>query len=125
MGKIFTVDEGGLPLIPEGEYKAVFTKYEEKKALAYGDALRIDFEIKEGDFSGTVINTLVSEKLSPKSRFGKLVSALTGQPLKAKDGVDLDELLGKPCSIVVGTTEGKAGYGDFSTIVEFKEFSEE
>src|SRR3972149_5287990 len=121
MGKIFTVDEGGLPLIPEGEYKAVFTKYEEKKALAYGDALRIDFEIKEGDFNGTVLNTLVSERLSPKSRFGKLVSALTGQPLKAKDGVDLDELLGKPCSIVVGTTEGKAGKGEKIPLVPWKE----
>lgn len=125
MGKIFTVDEGGLPLIPEGEYKAVFTKYEEKKALAYGDALRIDFEIKGGDFSGTILNTLVSERLSPKSRFGQLVKAITKQPLKTKDNVDLDQLVGKNCLIVVGTTEGKAGYGDFSTIVEFKELSEE
>lgn len=124
MGKIFTVGDSGLPLIPEGEYKAKFMSYEEKKGLAYGDALKVNFEISEGDFQGTVLNTLVSEKLSPQSRFGQIVRALTRKPLKVKEGIDIDSLVGSPCVIVVQTKEGKGDYGDFSIVTEVKAVSE-
>jgi hypothetical protein len=124
MSKIFTVSDGGLPLITEGEYKATFVEYEEKKGLAYGDALKMNFEVSEGDFQGTVLNTLVSERLSPQSRFGQTVCALTGKPLKIKQDFDLDSLIGTPCIIVVQTQQGKGSYGDFSTIIEIKELSE-
>lgn len=125
MSKIFTVGEGGLPLIPEGEYKASFKSYEEKTGLAYGDAIRMDFEIIEDEFKDIVVNTLVSMKLSPQSRFGRAVSALTKRPLKPKEDIDLDALIGDSCVVVVRTVEGKGSYGDFSAVAEVKALPED
>lgn len=124
MSKIFTVSDAGLPFIVEGEYKAQFKGYEEKTGLAYGDALRINFEISEGEYQGTVLNTLVSQKLSPQSRLGLMVKALTKKPLKKDTEVNLDELVGTKCIIRVATVEGKGNYGDFSTVAEVKPISE-
>lgn len=125
MGLTMSVSDGGLPSIPEGEYKAKFVSYEVKEGLLYGDAVKLNCEIVDGDFKGTVLNALVSKKLSAQSRLGGAVRAFTGKPLKAKQEVDLDKLIGSVCVIVVKTEPGKGEYADFSTIIEFKALSGE
>lgn len=120
MAKILTVNSGGLPFIPEGIYTATFVGYEEKRGLAYGDALKMNFEITEGDHKGTVLNQLVSERLSPQSNLGKIVRCLQGKPLKMSQEIDLDKLVGSACKIVVRTIAGEGTYADFSSVIEVK-----
>lgn len=121
MTKFFVADDSGLPFVPEGKYKAKFIGYEEKKGLAYGDAIKMNFEISEGEYEKTQLNHLVADKSSIQSKLAKDIRALLGgKPLKVGEKTDLDSLIGSLCIIVVVTEEGKAGYSDFSTISEVK-----
>lgn len=108
----------GLPLIPAGEYPAVFEGIEEKKGLRFGDALRLEFKVDEGDQKGVILDCLARDRLSPKTKLGQILSVLLGEPLKEDTDIDFEILKGAPCVIVVSTV--KSSSGDFSTIQEVK-----
>ena len=112
------VVSSGLPLIPAGEYPAVFEGCEEKKGLRFGDALRLEFRIDSGDQEGTVLDCLARDRLSPKTKLGQILSVLMGEPLKEDTDIDFEILKGSHCLIVVSTV--KNSKGDFSTISEVK-----
>lgn len=112
------VVSSGLPLIPAGEYPAVFERCEEKKNLKFGDALRLEFKITEGEQQGVTLDCLARDRLSPKTKLGQILSVLLGEPLKEDTDIDFEILKGAPCEIVVATV--KSSSGDFSTIQEVK-----
>jgi hypothetical protein len=119
MSSIFRVKKSGLPLIPEGEYSAVFASHEVKEGLQYGDAVRMVFEIDDGEQKGTSLDLLARAELKSSTKFGQILSTLLGKPLKEDTDVDLETLYGTPCLIEVVTRSGNKG-GNFSTIEKVK-----
>ncbi len=118
MTKLFKVESSGLPLIKEGEYEAVFDGYEDVEKAKFGPTIKLKFRITEGEYKDTVIDMLASAKLTPKTKFGQVVSTLKGGELKVDEELDLESLVGTPCTIVVVTIH--ADSGDFSRIEKLK-----
>lgn len=118
MKMIRKVISSGLPLIPAGEYPAVFEGYQEKKGLKFGDALRLEFKVSEGDQEGVILDCLARDRLSPQTKLGQIVSVLLGETLKEDTELDFESLKGSPCVIMVSTV--KSNTGDFSTIQEVR-----
>jgi hypothetical protein len=91
--------------IPEGLYKATVKNVEEGSG-EYGDYLKFIFEISEGKQKGVERNLIASKKLS-KSTNGKssklygVVKALNKESLEEGQEVIFDNLVGKPCQILV------------------------
>lgn len=119
MKMIFKVSKGGLPLIPEGEYNAVFAGHEVLEGLKFGDAVKLMFEVDEGPHSGTILDMLANAKLTTRSKFGLVVTVIQGKPLKEDQEIDLEALEGSPCRIKVITVKDDYG-GEFSTIEQVK-----
>lgn len=118
MPKIFKVESSGLPLIDEGEHQAVFDGYEDVEKAKYGPTIKLKFRIAEGKYKDTVIDMLASAKLTPKTKLGQAVAILTGENLKIDGEVDLESLVGTPCTIDVKTINSEQG--DFSRIEKVK-----
>lgn len=101
---LVTENEGAKP-IPEGLYKACVKEIVENNGQ-HGVYLRIAFEIIDGTYKGTVKNTLASLKLY-KSQDGKnsklfdLVKAVLKTEPTVGSSLDLMQLIGKPCQILV------------------------
>jgi hypothetical protein len=100
------VKETDLPKpIPEGLYKAVVKEVSEDKG-EYGEYLKFIFEISEGEEKGTTRSALASKKLS-RTKSGKAsklvgyVEALTKTKLEKGEVLDLEQMVGKSCQILV------------------------
>lgn len=105
LNNILVTEGGGSKPIPEGLYKAVVKELEEKTGQN-GVYLRVSFETTEGEFKGIMKNTLASLKLS-RSQDGKnsklfdIVKAVLKTEPTAGSSLDLMQLIGKPCQILV------------------------
>lgn len=116
MGKILTFSKsGGLPLVPPDDYIAIFSGYRERNDLEFSPAFELNFQIDEGENKGTIINCLTSVSQSEKSKLFRIIVAILG---KEPEKIDLDELIGRPCVIVVKTVNGKKG--EFSQVTEVR-----
>ena len=117
MGKTFKVGSGSLPLIPPGEYSAIFAGSEDT-TTRFGDAIKLKFQIDEGEHEDTVLHQLAKPSLTPSTKLGKTISALMGESLRVNTDIDLDSFMWASCLIVVKTVHGTTG--DYSTIEEVK-----
>lgn len=96
--------DGSKP-IPEGLYKA-FVKEIKEGTGEFGDYVKIALEITEGEYEGVIKTMIASLKLS-KSKNGKnsklfdVVKAVLKTEPKPGESLDLTELIGKTCHILV------------------------
>jgi hypothetical protein len=104
-----------LPVVPPGEYIAIFSWFRERNDLKFSPSFELHFKIDDGQFKGTIVNCLARESNSPKSKLFGIITAILG---KEPEKIDLDELIGKPCIIVVRTVKGRDS--DYSQVVEVK-----
>ena len=105
LNNILVTEGSGSQPIPEGLYKALVKELEEKTGQN-GVYLKISFEITDGEFKGVTKNTLASLKLS-RSKDGKnsklfdIVKAVLRTEPTTGSALDLMQLIGKPCQILV------------------------
>lgn len=113
MSIILKVKETESVMIPEGLYKATVKQIEEGTGN-FGDYLKFIFEISEGEFMGVIKNTIASKKLTT-SKSGKssklydIVEAINKEKPTANEDLDIEELLGKSCQILVKNDKEKDG----------------
>lgn len=111
------------PAIPEAVYKAALVFVDEGTGQ-YGDYLKLTFEIVDGEHKGTVKTLMCSKKLT-KSKSGKssklfdVVKALTKSDPGSGASIDLEDLIGKPCQIVIKNGKEKDGvmYQNITTVL--------
>jgi hypothetical protein len=84
-----------------GLYPAKFQMIDEKTGN-YGPYLIWTFQL---DKNGTHVSYLTSRSFLSNSKARKLVEALKGRPMKDGEEVDLDELFGAPCQLLIEIAE--------------------
>ncbi|MFC1710407.1 hypothetical protein ACFL0F_01980 [Patescibacteria group bacterium] len=100
------VKETDLPKpIPEGLYKAVVKEVSENEG-EYGEYLKFIFEITGDKEKGATRSALASKKLSKtksgkKSKLCGFVEALTKTSLEKGEVLDVEQMVGKSCQILV------------------------
>ncbi len=91
--------------IPEGTYKAIVKSLDEKEGQ-FGEYVRLEFEISDGEYKGTLRTTVASKKfsLSKTGRNSKLYDLLGGffkDKIASGETLNLNEVIGKKCQILV------------------------
>lgn len=94
--------------VPAGTYMAKFAGVEMTNHIEYGKGLRFTFEIMEGPCAGMKASRVTSAVPTPKNNAGRMLSDLTGKPLKPQDEVDVNQYLGGAYRITVEETNGGA-----------------
>jgi hypothetical protein len=103
----FEISAGSGP--PPGNYKAVFTGVEATVHESYGEGLRFSWSITEGPQKGAVASRGTGNKPSTGNAAGKMIAALTGQPLAGGQKVSVSACVGKPFLITVGPSPSGNG----------------
>jgi hypothetical protein len=111
------------PAIPEAVYRAALVFVDEGTGQ-YGEYLKLTFEIVDGEHKG-VVKTLVCSKKLTKSKSGKssklfdVVKALTKSDPGSGASIDLEDLIGKACQIVIKNGKQIDGvqYQDVSAVL--------
>jgi len=71
----------------------------------FGDYVKLEFEITTGTYSGTKRLLIASKKATKgakgSSKFLEAIETITGKKYKKTDEIDIDEILNKPCRIVL------------------------
>ena len=104
--------EGSKP-VPEDLYPANLKEITEGTGQ-FGDYVKIAFEIADGEYKGSVKTMVASLNLS-KSTSGKnsklfdVVKAIMGVEPKIGDKLDLTQLIGKTCQILIVNGKEKDG----------------
>ena len=105
INKIVVKETEGSKPVPEGLYKASVKEIKEGTG-EFGDYVKIAFEIADGDFKGVIKTMVASLKLS-KSKSGKnsklfdVVKVLLKAEPEPGDNLDLNQLIGTTCQILV------------------------
>ncbi len=91
--------------IPEGTYKAIVKSLEEKEGQ-FGEYVKIEFEISDGEHKGTLRTAVASKKfsLSKTGRNSKLYDLLGGffkDKIASGETLNLNEVIGKKCQVLV------------------------
>lgn len=113
MAIMLKVKETESVMVPEGLYKATVKQIEEGTGT-FGDYLKFIFEISEGENKGVTKSSIASKKLT-RSKSGKAsklydyVEAITKVTPTAGEDLDIEQLLGKPCQILVKNDKEKDG----------------
>jgi len=80
--------------VPEGMYVVKLTKLEPQTHAQWGEGIKWNFEITEGEHAGVNITAISSTKVSPKSKIFSWVQSF-GITLEAGQEFDLEELIGR------------------------------
>lgn len=101
---VVTENEGSQP-IPETLYKAVVKDIQEGTGQ-FGIYIRFLFEITEGEYKGTLKSTLTPPTLNKRkegknSKLFDIVKAILRNEPAKDSSVDLTQLIGKHCLILV------------------------
>jgi hypothetical protein len=98
-------------VVPNGTYKAKLTNIKQFEN-SYGTRLGFEFTIQEGDQDGATIMRSTSPNLSRQSKLAELLRGLLGRALdelELTSGMDVEELVGTECQILVLQSKGKNG----------------
>ncbi len=112
-----TVEYRELKPVKPGSYRARI-KALEQKASTFKEGERVlvvEFELLDGE-AGRVLRKTYGLRLGPKAKLTSLVSRLIG-PLRDGQVVNLRELIGKECEVVVTLETGQDGR-QFAKIVD-------
>jgi hypothetical protein len=101
MGLILKVSAGG---VPAGSYLAKFTGIEATNN-DYGDGLRWQFEVLNGENKGLQTSRTTSNKPTLKNSAGKLLAGLAGGALTPGMEIDPIKFVSQTYLIVVANTE--------------------
>lgn len=98
-------------VIKDGTYPA---KVSNLKAFAnaYGERVGFEFTIQGGQFDGHKVLRSTAPQLTKQSKLTEVIEGILGRELTATElqgGFDLDELLGRECSILVLKSKSKTG----------------
>ena len=98
-------------LIPDGIYPATLTGIRQFEN-AYGDRVGFEFTLRGGDLDGTTTMRSTSPNLSRFSKLAELLKGLLGRGLEDQEimaGVDIEELIGTECKVLVLQSKAKSG----------------
>lgn len=110
--KLIVTENQGETIIPADMYEAKIKSYAAIDGN-YGQCVRFDFEVSEGTYKGVTKNLLAALKVSRsskgESKLLNLAQVVLGKSLGLHDEIDFDELVEKPCRIVLGEPVTKDG----------------
>ncbi len=107
-----TASEG----LPVGSYAARFASAE-AVSNEFGDAVKLVFEVLQGEHTGATASRFCSTKLTPKSNLFKFLTALKGGKLEPGESVDLLTFIGSTGMMIVEATDsGATRVGSFMKI---------
>jgi hypothetical protein len=103
--------------VKPGSYKAKIKAVEQKPStFKEGEhVLVVEFELQNGE-AGRILRKTYGLRLGPRAKLTSLVTRLIG-PLRDGQVVDLRELIGKECEVVVTVETGQDGK-QFAKIVD-------
>ena len=110
------VTESTPTVVEPGIHRAVLTKVNSFENH-WGERLGFEFTITE---TGETIMRTTTPKLTPKSKLAELLTEITGLTITATTEINLDELVGKECDVLVKNTKAKNGltYSNVEHIVK-------
>lgn len=112
MARTMTATAQAYEVVPTGEYLAQVTDIEDKEGN-YGPQFQFTFEIVSPKaFEGKIKLAWYSQKLSSGTKPSKLwnvVQSIYNRPLVIDEQVDIDDLIGRQCIIVVVAEENEKG----------------
>lgn len=125
MAKKFKVKEPEAPeSIPVGIYPAKFISWEEKTNGEFGDYVRLEFEITDGEYAETKRSQIASSKLTKgktqetTSKLYRAVTGLLGREPEADEEISLDDLVGTECQILIEDRPGdEEGWQDITKVM--------
>ena len=91
---------------PAGIHRARFNGAEATTHAEYGDGLKFEFEITEGEHKGMRACRYTSADPTPRNAAGRMMADLLGQKPENGLSVDLDDCVGQEYMIVVREGEG-------------------
>ena len=107
---------GEFELIEPDQYDAVLDHIEEFQGTVFGDPTtpqlqaKLVWRIKGGEYDGKTVDRIVSPSLNEKANLHPMFKAITGKTPEPGKRYDLEEeLVGKPCRIIVEDYTNKKG----------------
>jgi hypothetical protein len=95
--------------VPAGTYDAMPTEITEEEGK-YGTMIRIEFLIfTNNTFNEHKVSGLCSPNITPESKWGRWITAITGQPVQPGTHYAPNQLLNRDCRIVVENTTSDSG----------------
>lgn len=91
-----------------GDYRAVFTRYEEDEGI-HGEMIKWFFDCEDEDYPGRTISGISSTAFNPMSKMYAWVGALMGRPIEDGEEIDLDSLVGREVMIDVDHKQTERG----------------
>ena len=98
-------------LVPNGVFPAVLTGIKQFDN-AYGHRVGFEFSLVGGDYDGMKVMRSTSPNLSAQSKLAQVLHGLLGRGLEGQElmqGVDLEELVGTECNVLVVQSKSKSG----------------
>jgi hypothetical protein len=89
---------------PPGTFRGRFLGVETSTHVQYGAGLRFLFEVVSGPHAGLRASRVTPAALTLTNAGGRMLSALTGRPLRADEAVDIDEFIGREYILTVEET---------------------
>ncbi len=97
--------------VPNGTYPAILTGIRQFDN-AYGHRIGFEFTIAGGECDGMKVMRSTAPNLSAKSKLAELLQGLLGRTLEGQEimqGVDIEELVGTNCKVLVLQSRAKSG----------------
>ncbi len=98
-------------VIKDGTYRASLTGIRQF-TNTYGPRIGFEFTITDGQHKGERVMRSTAPQLTAKSKLSEVIEGITGEPLADTDlanGFDLEQLLNRPCNILVLQSKSKTG----------------
>ena len=98
-------------LIPDGIYPAILTSIKQFEN-AYGPRVGFEFTFRDGIHDGKTIMRSTGPSLSRHSKLAELIKGLIGRGLEDQEimqGIDVEELVGTECKVLVLQSKSKSG----------------
>ena len=99
------INRKGVGNIVEGRYPAIIIGAKSRKTR-FGGALLFEFEMKNEEHDGVRIDGMFPPDATERNKTGRLL-ANAGVKFDGDKGIEIDEIEGRPITIVVGKREGK------------------
>lgn len=98
-------------VVPDGIYRATLMAIRPFRN-AHGERIGFEFTLHGEGVQGQKVLGSTSPRLSPKSKLADVLRGLLGRELmdvEMTDGIDLEDLVGSSCSVVVFQVRGGSG----------------